>query len=227
MKHLPVDERGYPVPWFVHWQDGKPDFRVIGPKKMEMALMLRLCWVCGGAFTNRRRFFTVGPMCTVNRVSGEPPSHEACAVYAAMGCPFLARPHMQRRENDLPEERVTQPGHIEHNPGVAAVWKTQSFKTVRFNDGMVFKMGDPDDVAWYCMGRLATRGEVVEAISRGLPKLIEKCEGEPAALLHAGEQTAWVMANILPGRALCSNPKGDSDGLPESLEPHLPGLEGA
>ena len=26
---LPVDERGYPVPWFVAWRDGKPEFRAM------------------------------------------------------------------------------------------------------------------------------------------------------------------------------------------------------
>ena len=28
---LPIDDRGYPVPWFVHWVDGKPDFRLVRP----------------------------------------------------------------------------------------------------------------------------------------------------------------------------------------------------
>jgi hypothetical protein len=27
MRGLPLDERGYPVPWFVAWIDGKPEFR--------------------------------------------------------------------------------------------------------------------------------------------------------------------------------------------------------
>ena len=30
---LPVDERGYPVPWFVAWIDGKPEFRCADPAK--------------------------------------------------------------------------------------------------------------------------------------------------------------------------------------------------
>jgi len=31
---LPIDpDRGYPVPWFVAWVNGKPDFRVIGVGK--------------------------------------------------------------------------------------------------------------------------------------------------------------------------------------------------
>jgi hypothetical protein len=30
---LPVDHRGYPVPWFVAWIDGKPEFRCADGEK--------------------------------------------------------------------------------------------------------------------------------------------------------------------------------------------------
>lgn len=38
MAELPTDHIGRPVPWFVAWIDGKPDFRVIGPGKLQSAL---------------------------------------------------------------------------------------------------------------------------------------------------------------------------------------------
>lgn len=34
MQHLPVDERGFPAPYFVAWIDGKPDHRVVDPEKL-------------------------------------------------------------------------------------------------------------------------------------------------------------------------------------------------
>lgn len=48
MAHLPIDERGYVVPWFVAWVDGKPEFRAMDPEKFSAAIRKKLCWVCGG-----------------------------------------------------------------------------------------------------------------------------------------------------------------------------------
>ena len=48
MQALPIDRRGFPVPWFVSWEDGEPDFRVIGRGKIVQAVKQRRCWVCGG-----------------------------------------------------------------------------------------------------------------------------------------------------------------------------------
>jgi hypothetical protein len=47
MRHLFVDERGYVVPWFVAWVDGKPEFRAMDPDKFRAAITRKLCWVCG------------------------------------------------------------------------------------------------------------------------------------------------------------------------------------
>jgi len=47
IKRLPISATGFPVPWFVAWIDGLPDFRVIGPDKMVQAVNRKLCWVCG------------------------------------------------------------------------------------------------------------------------------------------------------------------------------------
>ena len=56
---LPKDSRGYPVPWFVHWADGVPDFRVIGDGKLEHAVKFRACWVCGQEM-GRNSAFVIG-----------------------------------------------------------------------------------------------------------------------------------------------------------------------
>src|SRR5258708_1131539 len=106
---LPKDQRGYHVPWFVAWIDGVPDFRVIGGGKLPHAVREKLCWVCGqplGGFMA----FMIGPMCAVNRISSEPPSHRECAVYSARVCPFLSNPEMKRRETNLPPARVEAAG---------------------------------------------------------------------------------------------------------------------
>src|ERR1700734_4533418 len=99
---LPRNKARYPVPWFVATIDGQPDFRVIRPGGIREALAREICWTCGIAVRRKEdRAFVIGPMCAVNRVSSEPPSHETCANWAAVHCPFLTRPDMRRRERPI------------------------------------------------------------------------------------------------------------------------------
>lgn len=171
IRALPVDHRGFPIPWFVADQDGVRDFRVADGRKMPEAYNKGLCWVCGqrrGAFGA----FVVGPMCAVNRTSSEPPSHLDCAQFSARACPFLTQPRMRRNEKGLPED-AQEPGGImiKRNPGVALVWVTRSYRLFRDQGQPLFRMGEPTDVYWYAQGREATRAEVVESITTGLPIL--------------------------------------------------------
>jgi hypothetical protein len=84
---LPVDAIGRPAPWFVAWIDGKPEFRVVGPGKLQQALRGSLCWVCGRGFAGGEdRAWLIGPMCIVNLVSSEPPSHLDCATRSGRNC---------------------------------------------------------------------------------------------------------------------------------------------
>src|SRR5262245_53363166 len=126
IRTLPRNKAGYPVPDFVAWINREPDFRVIKPGGIQRALHLRLCWVCGIPFTRQEdAAFVIGPMCAVNRVSAEPPSHLDCATYSARLCPFLSVPQMTRRERHKPAGAVSPPGiMIMRNPGVALVWVT-------------------------------------------------------------------------------------------------------
>jgi hypothetical protein len=180
MKRLPVDARGYPVPWFVHWENGAPDFRVVERSKMYTAHREQLCWVCGEPL-GKFLAFTVGPMCVINKTSGEPPSHRACAEFSARGCPFLTKPQVERREDNLPEGATVHPQMIMRNPGVTAVWITLSYKVVQSDeDHVVFRMGDALEVEYYCEGRPAIRAEVVHAMAAGLPGLREIAEAQGA-----------------------------------------------
>ena len=198
MKALDVDRRGYPVPWFVAWIDGEPDFRVIGPGKIEMAHSLERCWVCGQP---RGRFmaFVIGPMCSINRVSAEPPSHRDCAIYSAIHCPFLTVPKMHRRENRLPEATVNPAGEmIRRNPGVTMVWITRSYRVEAEGEGVLFRIGDPVEVLWYAEGRPATRHEVAESVRTGLPILGEMAEAEGPKAVAALESMRVSAERLWP-----------------------------
>jgi hypothetical protein len=172
---LPRDVRGYPVPWFVKWYGDRPDFRVIGEQKFGRAIAGGRCWLCGERL-GRYLTFVVGPMCTVNRISSEPPSHRDCAMYAVTHCPFLTIPKMHRQDHDMPEHRPAPGTMIEHNPGVCAVWITREFEIASIAGGRLIEMGEPTEVLWFHEGRPATRVEVLAAMDKGLPALVALCK---------------------------------------------------
>jgi hypothetical protein len=171
MARLPVNERGYPVPWFVAMIDGKWDFRAIGPGKVKDAYNKKLCWLCGqplGQFLA----FVIGPMCSINRVSSEPPSHRDCAEYAVKACPFLAQPKMRRNEKDMPAGTVMGGVGIMHNPGAILIWITKNFRPISDGrGGVLFEVGPPLETLWFTEGRTASRDEIEAAINKGLPLL--------------------------------------------------------
>jgi hypothetical protein len=178
MQKLPVSPKGYPTPWFVAWLDGVPDFRVIGPDKIVQAVNYKRCWLCGEPL-GVHKTFVIGPMCTVNRISAEPPCHLDCADYAARACPFLTQPKMRRNEAGLPEGAQSPAGvMIKRNPGVTALWITKTYTTVRDGDGAIFRLGEPEQVFWFAEGRKAKREEVDQSIKTGLPLLMDIAEEE-------------------------------------------------
>lgn len=182
---LPIGPNGFPVPWFVAWVDGRPEFRCADPKKLKTAIRHRRCWVCGGPIDGWLAF-VIGPMCSVNRVSAEPHCHRECAVFSARACPFLSKPHMVRRENDLPEG-TSHAGHmIRRNPGCCAVWVTKSYELVGDGYGKaLFRVGPPAQVLWFAEGRAATRAEVLASVESGLPLLRGPAADQgPAAVAH-------------------------------------------
>ncbi len=213
MRKLPLDHRGFPVPWFVAWVDAKgalwdqgrpgavPDFRVVDSRKLVRAVRERRCWLCGEPL-GRFLAFVIGPMCAVNRINSEPPSHRDCAEFAMWACPFLSRPKMRRNEVGLPPDMKPAPGeHLEHNPGAMALWVATSYRAVpawRGNDGVLFELGDPIELQWFVEGRRATAGEIKDALAKGLPQLRDvaaKQEGGPEAL----DQQLAAFYRLQPG----------------------------
>jgi hypothetical protein len=178
MLSLPIDDRGFPIPWFVHIDNGKADFRVIRPGGINIAHAKELCWLCGerrGAYLT----FVVGPMCGINRVTAEPPCHRECAEYAARACPFLTRPLAVRNERDMPEEADVAGFMIKRNPGVSLLWTTKSYKPFRVEggSGYLLRLGEPTDLKFYAKGRKATLDEIWASVESGYP-ILEKMAQE-------------------------------------------------
>jgi hypothetical protein len=177
MRSLPV-ERGYPVPWFVAVVNGVFEFRAADARKRSEAVRERLCWVCGQKL-GRYLSFVLGPMCAITRSTVEPPCHKECAIWSAINCPFLARPHMVRREGDMPEGVTCSGEMIDRNPGVCLIWTTLTYRTFKDNDtGWLIEVGDPLDILAFAEGRPVQLAEVQRSINSGLPLLREKCDQE-------------------------------------------------
>lgn len=170
---LPMDKRGYPILKFVEpaKPGAEPDFRIMSADHWHRCVRQKVCWVCGQPL-GRHLAFVVGPMCCVNLISAEPPSHFECAAYSAQACPFLSMPKAKRRTAGVEEAKEFGGIMIERNPGVVAIWVTRSYEVMRHN-GYFVQMGEPTRLEFWTLGRLATRQEIDEAIEAGLPALME------------------------------------------------------
>lgn len=171
---LPIDPRGYPIPAFANVDDnGVADFRVIKPRWREICHTQKRCWICGGGMGSRK-WFVLGPMCSVTRSTMEPPNHKLCAEFAAKNCPFLAMPMAKRNERGLPEEKHVAGKMIDRNPGVCVIWETRSYRPFDAGNGWLIEVGPPDNVTAWRHGRQATREELSESVRTGVPLLMEE-----------------------------------------------------
>jgi hypothetical protein len=189
----PLTDKGFPVPWFASFIDGSWNLVAVDPAKIHEALRKEKCWICGDTL-GRYKSFIIGPMCSINRISSEPPQHRECAEYAVKACPFLSKPRMRRNEAAAAEagsgkEKV--PGiMIEHNPGAALIWVTRTFHVSR--DGLI-ELGPPVETLWFCEGRKATRAEILASIDKGLSLLRPMAAAEEGGTELLEQQLAEAM----------------------------------
>lgn len=197
LQRLPVF-RGYPVPWFVSWVKDEPEFRVANGLKWAIAVKARRCWVCGeklGVYLA----FVLGPMCGITHTTTEPACHRECAEWSVKNCPFLVRPHMVRREDDLPEGTSVSGMALMRNPGVTLLWITKRFDIFYDdNERPLLRVGDPLEVTFWAEGRAATRAEIDASVAGGLPKLQELAEQDGAPAMVALARQVDEFTALLP-----------------------------
>lgn len=106
----PRDARGYPVPAITPWEDGLPQFARNGVARTFVCAFERRCSICGTEMAAGPVWRVVGgaeadAMATAveggwpyrNRApTVEAPGHRTCMLYAAVTCPYLARPNARR-----------------------------------------------------------------------------------------------------------------------------------
>ena len=198
IRKLPVDKRGYPVPYFAFSVNGEPDHRIRDQRKFVRCVRENRCWICGEPL-GKFLAFLIGPMCTINRISAEPPSHRECAEWAVRGgCPFLSNPKQHRREAGRPEDAWVSEAAIIRNPGVTVLWMTKSYQPIKGIEEIVFALGDPIKTLWYTEGRLATRAEAEAAIETGCPILLQRAEEEGPHAVEVLHQMREAMRPLLP-----------------------------
>lgn len=190
MQKLPISDKGFPIPAFVAWLavsehrylpegtfGARRDFRIVSSGFMEKCYRFSRCWLCGEPL-GVNRVFTIGPMCVVNRVTMEPPSHRDCAEYAVRACPFLTRPNMDRNMKNLPPQPHEVGDMIKRNPGATALYQTTDYRRFKAEGGLLCRLGTPDKIDWWKEGRAATRTDVMESVESGFPLLMKVAQTE-------------------------------------------------
>jgi len=171
---LPLDARGYFVPFFVAWigEPPQPDFRVVDQARYVECVRYKRCWLCGEPL-GKYLAYVLGPMCVVTGTTSEPGSHVECAEWAVRACPHLINPHAKRREANRPAGAIDPPGiFLTRNPGAVAVYVVDTpARLWRIANGTLLRLGPPLRVSWWAQGRSATRAEVLASIESGLPAL--------------------------------------------------------
>lgn len=110
----PRDARGFPVLAITPWEDGEPKFAATATARILICAAERRCSICGTPMASGEPVWRVvageeaDAMATAlaagteyenAAATVEPPGHRACMLYAAVVCPWLARPNA-RRSND-------------------------------------------------------------------------------------------------------------------------------
>lgn len=104
----PRDSRGYPVLAITPYRAGVPDFAVTSPARILVCAVERRCSICGLTLGKGPvwRVVAADEAAAIADAPGgfenaattvEPPGHRLCMLYAAVVCPWLARPNARRR----------------------------------------------------------------------------------------------------------------------------------
>lgn len=80
---------GFPIPYISYCgPDRIPDFKINDDAKVERAVALNLCGLCGTKLGGYKHLVG-GERCAESLCFIDPPMHEQCAIYALKVCPFL------------------------------------------------------------------------------------------------------------------------------------------
>ena len=135
VSHLKIADNGYPIPFFVAYREGKPDFRLLDARKYKHCLEQGLCAICGKKNIKESLYFIAGPQGMANGISTDAPMHKVCAEYSLRVCPHLALEKAERREKDV--SHLSNPAMVKEKPPVIFLVRTKRFEIIRNPHGGV------------------------------------------------------------------------------------------
>jgi hypothetical protein len=100
MRNLPLDARGYPVPYVVECDiSGKPLFIVNSAERNAICIHRKLCPICGERLT-KELWYVGGPQSALHPQGCylDSAMHHECMAYALQVCPYLAMSRSAARD---------------------------------------------------------------------------------------------------------------------------------
>ena len=158
LSHLKVDPRGYPIPFFVSYVDGKPEFRFLNTDRVLMIIDKKLCHICGKKLPKDYCYFIAGPLGLKNGISSDAGMHRVCAEFSLKACPHLFFQNADYRVNDelaKKYHRAAHPSLITTKPDILYLVKASKFKRVDEDNRYFIKYTPHSNEAYiYVNGKL-------------------------------------------------------------------------
>ena len=127
LAHLPVDKRGYPIPYFVPIVDGEAEFKYGDPHKVDICLKYNKCWVCGRKI-KLPAYVITGPVGRKNNVVSDLPMHERCARYSLIICPHM---YIEKTKRFTDDDEGNDMLHVHGKPSEIYLIRIDKFKVIR------------------------------------------------------------------------------------------------
>ncbi|HXR71332.1 hypothetical protein [Actinocrinis sp.] len=194
----PRDARGYPVLAITPWSEGTPDFAITSTARILVCAVERRCSICGTGLGKGPvwRVVAAEEAAAIGRVlidgqsyantakTVEPPGHRACMLYAAMVCPYLARPTARRgTDASVPDAEFSR-GET-HGSAQGLTGAVVAFDTYEFEVGetVLFRFSGLCSYLPYALGdeHLAALREAITEQPMAGPSPSWLLDDEPAA----------------------------------------------
>lgn len=101
LSHLELDERGYPIPYFVGKINGKFNFKYQDRKKRDSCIQFRWCPICAKRLDKEFSYVITGPRGLKNKVVSDAPMHLLCAEFTLKTCPHIHFEKAERKEEPV------------------------------------------------------------------------------------------------------------------------------
>jgi hypothetical protein len=193
VQRLPADRRGFPIPWFVAWRDGEPQFPVIDAAKLRVAWTNELCWVCGDRLGTVRGW-VMGPMSAIEGATPEPPSHYDCARFSVRHCPHLSTPKAKPSTKHGEGAGYGARANVSKvRSGVTAIWMTRGRGAAPFaaGGGILFGLDGPERLEWYAAGGPASAWTSARQSPSSCPPCGAPLYGKGAWPSSSGGYSGW------------------------------------